>query len=753
MTTKQTTPYQLWDLSPVELPPRSRLYHLEPIGIGTAQVESLTSYLNRLARAHSVSARRLAMTEMRAVLESHYPAESVVTNTFGHINHTINGAGRSAIRAVLALEKLTLRNDLRFLTMWSWKVISAGSLLRSGRAWCPACYEQWRQAGQTLYEPLLWTLSVVTVCPQHHQRLVQQCPHQDCQATLPVLPPTGQSGYCSRCQGWLGVVSTEKEFVEPISSEQLWQANTVGELLVAAPSLPMPLPKERVAGIISKSVERGPTGSVYALSRMSGLPLDRLYAFLQETKALQLGLFLDTCYRLEISPLEYLIEPEMVENHCQIGAQEAASPYTLLEQDLSRFDFDQAQRVLTTLLANDEQPPSLREVARQLGQRENNLRRHFPELCQAIVEQRQQYQQAERLSLQPQLEAILANDKQLPLPLSEVAQRLECEPSFLQPRFPELCQAIAERHRTSQETEKLRLQRELETIVARNEIPPPFCSEVAQRLGQPTSTLQNRFPELCRIIIERHQHYHAAKRLRVRRELEAILANEDPPPSLSQVIARFDQTPPTFYHNYPELCQAIMERSQSYKAAEKLKTQGQLEAILASEEIPPPSLTEVAQRLEQSKNTLYSAFPELCQAIAEQGRQHWVREKLRMQHALAAALASEEAPPPSLAEMARQFACDRAVLQRNFPELCRMIVERRQQPQAAKKSKSQPQVAAILASEETPPPSLAEVARRLAYDKATFRRHFPEACQLIVERRQKYRAARKLRAQQALEAA
>lgn len=38
----------------MSLPSRSRLYRLAPIGLGTAYVESLTSYIIRLAEAHSL---------------------------------------------------------------------------------------------------------------------------------------------------------------------------------------------------------------------------------------------------------------------------------------------------------------------------------------------------------------------------------------------------------------------------------------------------------------------------------------------------------------------------------------------------------------------------------------------------------------------------------------------------------------------------------------------------------------------------
>src|SRR5215211_5768424 len=41
------------------LPPRSRLYSLVPIGLGTPYVESLTSYVSRLAVAHCLEVGKL----------------------------------------------------------------------------------------------------------------------------------------------------------------------------------------------------------------------------------------------------------------------------------------------------------------------------------------------------------------------------------------------------------------------------------------------------------------------------------------------------------------------------------------------------------------------------------------------------------------------------------------------------------------------------------------------------------------------
>ena len=55
--------YENWILNPPTLRPRTYLYHLEPIGIGTPLVESLTSYIGRLAAAHAVSMGILSTKE------------------------------------------------------------------------------------------------------------------------------------------------------------------------------------------------------------------------------------------------------------------------------------------------------------------------------------------------------------------------------------------------------------------------------------------------------------------------------------------------------------------------------------------------------------------------------------------------------------------------------------------------------------------------------------------------------------------
>ena len=103
--------YDLWSLALPTLPHRSRLYSLAPMGIGTSQVESLTSYVMRLAEAHAVSPGTLIRQEI-------FPNLPLTPKrpTFGGV-HSLNGMGSCFEQWVSLLEQLTARRDLRQLTL------------------------------------------------------------------------------------------------------------------------------------------------------------------------------------------------------------------------------------------------------------------------------------------------------------------------------------------------------------------------------------------------------------------------------------------------------------------------------------------------------------------------------------------------------------------------------------------------------------------------------------------------------------
>jgi hypothetical protein len=211
MPVNVVTTDDMQDQEEVLSPPRSRLYSLPPIGLGTPYVESLTSYITRLAEAHCVPPRELMVREVlpniEASFKKKYSRGTLSAKRFHpEVTQTFNGSGKLAGLLVQALNSLTSRSDLQFLTMLPWSsVLLRDGNLRTGRAWCPKCYEEWQKKQMAVYEPLLWSLRAVTVCPLHEQVLHSRCPFEDCRGILPALAPQARPGMCSRCGRWLGI--------------------------------------------------------------------------------------------------------------------------------------------------------------------------------------------------------------------------------------------------------------------------------------------------------------------------------------------------------------------------------------------------------------------------------------------------------------------------------------------------------------------------------------------------------------------
>jgi hypothetical protein len=115
MVTDLLVTYGHWDLTLPICPPRSYLYSLQPIRIGTPQVESLTGYIARLADAHCVSPGTLIAEEFTSLVKQ--PNGQSYLHGMSSRTEALNGLGQMALEFVRMLERLTLRDDLRYLSL------------------------------------------------------------------------------------------------------------------------------------------------------------------------------------------------------------------------------------------------------------------------------------------------------------------------------------------------------------------------------------------------------------------------------------------------------------------------------------------------------------------------------------------------------------------------------------------------------------------------------------------------------------
>jgi len=776
--------YEEWDVTVPPLPSRSRLYHLEPIGIDTPGVESLTSYMLRLAEAHCISLRDLAISEVLPLLTQTGEVGAPALFSYGALlgnAQALNGMSIMATSGVRALEKLTLYKDLQLLTMLPWaNVISKYGIFRTSQAWCPLCYEEWHINKETIYNPLLWSLKVVRVCLHHKRILNERCPSLQCQKPIPILHSRSRLGYCPYCNHWLGnVADVDVTPPETIINEKLeqavWNATAIGELLEVAPCLSSPLQKEDLVLAINSLISRMPVKKAVSLTRLlNRKSVPTVVLWQKGLEIPRMSTLLQICH-LQDASLRQIFFREVdgvfltiSEEHKKLNRELDIEPKKIYP------DFEETQKALEAILASDEEPfPSIKEVARRLGYRnKSTLYKRFPELTYAIAAKHQKYQnphpdqKKSSDELQQALETILASDEEPPPSIKEVAQRLGYRGvGPLYSRAPELSRAIATKYRKHNPRQREpmsleELRQALEAILASDEEPPLSIREVASRLGyRNSSTLRHRCPDLSHAITVRYQKHNLSQREpmsseELRQALESILlSDEEPPLSLKEVALRLGyRNASPLRSRFPELVHAIVTKRQEYNLNIKKRLSSEelrqaLETILASDEEPPPSIQEVALRLGyRSVSALYSRFPELTHAIVAKYQSYnpdkrAVMNSEELRQILESILESKEEPPPSIQEVARSLGYrSETSLYGRFPELTRKIVAKYRAyhsnyKQRMSSGELQEALEAVLASNEDPFPSIQEVAQRLGYhSKGPLYEQFPELAHAIAVR-------------------
>jgi TniQ len=360
-------------------------------------VESLTSYLTRLAEAHSVFPRVLVAKEITPVVDPHLAGRATYRSTgFWKQSPVLNGVTSLAAGMIQALQQLTQRNDLRFLTMLPWKEVLADTrLVRRTRAWCPMCYEEWRVSHQEVYDPLLWALQDITYCSRHGVQLQQHCPNPDCGRMLYPLYSTAQPGYCTWCHQWLGQTLSFTQRGEEDWAWQAWINHAVGELLATAPTLSAFPSRENVAAALT--VYEQMTTSRNAFARQLQVGWKSILEWKQGTKGLQLGSLLRVCSHLNVSPLHFLTNRAEETRGTQQEIPSIISPSLLAKKTLRQFDSDGVRRALVEALqTSEEPPPSVRELGRRWGYDVSKLISHFPDLCRSISQRYVKYRTSKR---------------------------------------------------------------------------------------------------------------------------------------------------------------------------------------------------------------------------------------------------------------------------------------------------------------------------------------------------------------------
>lgn len=367
------------------VPPRSYLNPLEILGVQTPYIESLVGYLSRLAQSHNLPVGILMERRLASIVGKQHGGANL--HKISEFTDALNGTGIMASDLADALQYLTLKDNLRFLTLVPLaEVLPYNGLLRPDRAWCPACYETWREKKQIVFEPLLWSIECVKVCLHHQCQLIFECPHC-CQNNAP-LAWRSRPGYCSRCNGWLGSSTTLRGESDPAWSKDdwdwfTWAANAVGELLAEVPQLAISFSRDNISRNLRLLVEHLCEGNVADFARHLQMPRNTVWLWCQGKNLPKLSALLRVCYYLRL-PLKSLLV-RLDEENLGWRIPRANQFQNFSRKESKPFEFDRVRRYLETIASSEESPPpSMEEVARRLECDRRTIYRHFKELCQAV---------------------------------------------------------------------------------------------------------------------------------------------------------------------------------------------------------------------------------------------------------------------------------------------------------------------------------------------------------------------------------
>lgn len=385
-------------LQECDVPPRSRLYGLEPYHVKTIWCESLTGYLNRLGWAHGVSPRDLVAQELvpsftsKPWLRSSPDLVTVFSRKGGAMS--LNGMGTFTLEGIRLLEQLTLRSDLHLLTFDSW--IGNLPLSRNIRlvpAWCETCYAEWREQGSVLYQPLLWMLQVVTLCPRHKRWLTERCPQCHKQQSVIATVKT-RSGECTQCGFWLGAPSKTAEESGVDQETVAWQNWVIDVLEALHLTSLFSGPLHWAAFFSHFALGMESKGAFSRLARLTAIKRGILYRWMNGSDQPSFENMLYLCYMCKVTPLEVMknhLAPLKQALQSETVDHAPRSPRSLRKP----VNQEQCREYIQQVLDGREEPLGVTQIAKRLGCSAVVLVWHFPNEC-AVITQRMQYYRTQR---------------------------------------------------------------------------------------------------------------------------------------------------------------------------------------------------------------------------------------------------------------------------------------------------------------------------------------------------------------------
>jgi hypothetical protein len=389
---KKSLSFDSWALNVPVIPERSRVISLQPISIGSLDVESLTSYIQRIAEAHSVTTGSFTKEMLLPYLIDDELNKTAVTNTHYRIyirSFSINGFKSVAKSLTTALNELTLDKDKEHLTLLKLAEFMHISDLKTVRQWCPYCFEDFMNNRKAVYEKLIWNIKIVNVCLLHKCFLHTKCPH--CGVELWYLNTKSRVGYCDKCNGWLGseMKQSSDNWEEIEINWQIFVHDSLDYLLSSGVKLNKEEISKKFKEFLSTSLENNNiTKKDFAESM--GFNRFTIFEWIRGRGYFSLYSLFLVCYCANIS-LKSFLEDDV--SLIKINKINRAPQKKDLDNKKIKISIEERGNFLKKIIEKNEYPPpKLGDVIKMLGFLSNeSLRAYFPNESKLISKRYKEY--------------------------------------------------------------------------------------------------------------------------------------------------------------------------------------------------------------------------------------------------------------------------------------------------------------------------------------------------------------------------
>ncbi len=283
---------------------------LEPAGYRNGEVEAMSSYLCRQAEM----VMEWSHVYSRRLLDYFVSTQTLPTcrKDSAEVLRLCNSIGVIASRYIEALTAASNgKINSQFLTLYPLRYLcedNARGLQKQHMEWCPECWKEDRESGESPYVRLYWLVESTKICVVHDHRLSTYCPAcGDVKLQFPKFP---RQWICDKCGEDLSKPD-EKHIPDNFTTKDAWVSHAIYRLIERVYSDELVLDQFIVAKAIRRLIQGSKLSQIEFCHKLN-IESKSIKNMLDPKRRPYFLALLDLCYRLDIPPDQFLLDKDVL---------------------------------------------------------------------------------------------------------------------------------------------------------------------------------------------------------------------------------------------------------------------------------------------------------------------------------------------------------------------------------------------------------------------------------------------------------